>query len=97
MPEAARYTDFHSCPKSEPGPVPHVGGPVLGPKKRSVFIGKLPAAIKGDMCICVGPPDKIKIGSKTVKIMGKPAARKGDMTEHGGKIEIGCPTVIIGG
>lgn len=29
--------------------------------------------------------------------MGKPAARMGDMTTHGGTIVIGCPTVLIGG
>ncbi|MBU0994965.1 MAG: PAAR domain-containing protein [Proteobacteria bacterium] len=29
--------------------------------------------------------------------MGKPAARIGDMTAHGGIIVLGCPTVIIGG
>ena len=29
--------------------------------------------------------------------MGKPAARLGDPTAHGGSIVIGCPTVLIGG
>ena len=29
--------------------------------------------------------------------MGKPAARLGDMTVHGGSIVMGCPTVLIGG
>lgn len=29
--------------------------------------------------------------------MGKPAARMGDTTAHGGTIVIGAPTVIIGG
>ena len=29
--------------------------------------------------------------------MGKPAARQGDMTVHGGTITVGCPTVLIGG
>lgn len=29
--------------------------------------------------------------------MGKPAARIGDMTAHGGAIVLGCPTVLIGG
>ena len=28
MPPAARISDMHTCPKAEPGPVPHVGGPV---------------------------------------------------------------------
>ncbi|MGA1870937.1 MAG: PAAR domain-containing protein [bacterium] len=29
--------------------------------------------------------------------MGKPAARLGDSTAHGGVITAGCPTVLIGG
>jgi len=29
--------------------------------------------------------------------MGKPAARMGDSTAHGGAIAVGCPTVLIGG
>lgn len=29
--------------------------------------------------------------------MGKPAARMGDVTAHGGLITLGCPTVLIGG
>ena len=29
--------------------------------------------------------------------MGKPAARIGDMTAHGGSIVVGFPTVLIGG
>jgi uncharacterized Zn-binding protein involved in type VI secretion len=33
----------------------------------------------------------------TVMIGGKPAARMGDMTAHGGSIVMGCPTVLIGG
>lgn len=36
-------------------------------------------------------------GSSTVLIGGKPAARMGDTTAHGGTIALGCPTVIIGG
>ena len=30
-------------------------------------------------------------------IGGKPAARMGDSTAHGGTITAGCPTVMIGG
>ncbi len=33
----------------------------------------------------------------TVKIGGKPAARMGDPTAHGGSIVTGLPTVNIGG
>jgi len=98
MPLAARLTDFHQCPMTTPaGPVqiPHVGGPITGPGAPTVLIGNMPAAVVGDMCVCVGPPDSIAMGSTTVMICGKPAARMGDTTAHGGKIVLGCPTVMI--
>ncbi len=99
MPLAARLTDFHQCPMQTPGvpPIPHVGGPVVGPGVSTVLIGKMPAAVVGDNCVCVGPPDSIVKGSGTVMIGGKPAARMGDTTAHGGSIVLGCPTVMIGG
>ena len=99
MPNAARLTDMHTCPMQTPGlpPVPHVGGPIIGPGVPTVLIGKLPAAVMGDMATCVGPPDTIIKGSTPVMIGGKPAARMGDTTAHGGSIIMGCPTVIIGG
>jgi len=96
MPPAARTTDFHSCPLVT-GTVPHVGGPVIALSAPTVLIGGLPAAVVGDMCVCVGPPDTIIKGSATVLIGGKPAARIGDMTAHGGIIVQGAPTVMIGG
>jgi uncharacterized Zn-binding protein involved in type VI secretion len=96
---AARIGDLHTCPMQTPGvpPVPHVGGPIIGPGVPNVFIGKMPAAVLGDLATCVGPPDSIVKGSATVMIGGKPAARMGDMTTHGGTIALGCPTVLIGG
>jgi uncharacterized Zn-binding protein involved in type VI secretion len=96
---AARLTDMHTCPMVTPGlpPIPHVGGPVIGPGVATVLIGKLPAAVLGDMLTCIGPPDSIVKGSTTVLIGGKPAARMGDPTAHGGAIALGCPTVLIGG
>ncbi len=99
MPPAARLTDMHTCPMVTPAipPVPHVGGPVLGPGVPTVMIAGLPAAVVGDSCICVGPPDTIAKGSATVLIGGMPAARMGDMTAHGGSIVLGAPTVIVGG
>lgn len=97
MPPAARITDMHVCPMVNPGPVPHVGGPIIGPGSPTVLIAGLPAAIVGDNCICVGPPDSIIKGSATVLIGGQPAARLGDSTAHGGSIVLGCPTVMIGG
>jgi uncharacterized Zn-binding protein involved in type VI secretion len=99
MPPAARLTDMHTCPQVTPGlpPIPHVGGPVLGPGVPTVLIGKLPAAVLGDLATCVGSPDSIVQGSATVLIGGKPAARMGDATAHGGTIVLGLPTVMIGG
>jgi uncharacterized Zn-binding protein involved in type VI secretion len=90
---------MHICPMVTPGvpPVPHVGGPISGPGVPTVLIGNMPAAVVGDMCVCVGPPDTIVKGSATVLIGNKPAARQGDSTAHGGVIPMGCPTVIIGG
>jgi uncharacterized Zn-binding protein involved in type VI secretion len=97
MPAAARINDFHTCPMVNPGPVPHVGGPILPPGEPTVLIGGMPAARVGDMAVCVGPPDTIAMGSATVMIGGKPAARMGDSTAHGGVIVVGCFTVMIGG
>lgn len=96
---AARLTDMHVCPMVTPGvpPIPHVGGPISAPGAPTVLIGSMPAACVGDMCVCVGPPDVIALGSFTVLIQGRPAARMGDMTGHGGSIVLGCPTVLIGG
>lgn len=96
MPSAARLTDMHTCPMFN-GPVPHVGGPVTGPCVPTVLIGSLPAAVVGDLLVCVGPPDTIVKGSATVLIGGRPAARQGDSTAHGGVIVAGFPTVQIGG
>ncbi|WP_428454369.1 PAAR domain-containing protein [Photobacterium kasasachensis] len=91
---AATVSCFHMCPKTT-GKIPHVGGPVAA-GSGNVFIGGLPAARKGDMLVCIGPPDSIKAGSSSVSINGKPAARMGDSTDHGGKIVVGNPTVTIG-
>jgi uncharacterized Zn-binding protein involved in type VI secretion len=90
---------MHTCPMQTPAvpPVPHVGGPVVGPGAPTVLIGALPAAVLGDNAVCVGPPDAIVKGSATVMICGKPAARMGDTTAHGGSIVAGLPTVMIGG
>jgi len=99
MPPAARLTDMHTCPMMTPGlpPVPHVGGAILGPGCPTVLIGGLPAAVVGDMAICVGPPDSLIKGSGTVTIGGRPAVRMGDTTAHGGTVALGYPTVLIGG
>ena len=71
---AARVGDMHTCPMVDPGPKPHVGGPIMPPGCPTVFIGGMPAARVGDMATCVGPPDSIAMGSTGVFIGGKPAA-----------------------
>jgi uncharacterized Zn-binding protein involved in type VI secretion len=96
MPAAARITDFHSCPMVNPGPVPHVGGPVSA-GCGTVIIGYQPAARVGDAAVCVPGTDTISQGDSSVLIGHKPAARMGDPTSHGGVVAAGCPTVIIGG
>ncbi len=95
-PPAARLTDMHVCPMVTPPGIPHVGGPISGPGCPTVMIGKMPAALVGDMCVCVGPPDTIAMGSTTVLIGGMPAARLGDTCAHGGSIVLGCMTVMLG-
>lgn len=100
MMPAARLTDMHVCPMVTPAPVPipHVGGPVIGPGAPTVLIGALPAARATDMCMCVGPPDVIAKGSATVLTMNLPQARiTMDPCAHGGMIVVGCFTVIVGG
>jgi uncharacterized Zn-binding protein involved in type VI secretion len=93
---AARVGDMHTCPMVT-GTVPHVGGPVQPPGNPTVLIAGHHAARVGDMCVCVGPPDTIIMGSATVLIGGMYAARMGDATAHGGVITVGALNVIIGG
>lgn len=95
---AATVGSMHICPMCNPGtpPPPHVGGPVSGPGVPTVLIGGKPAAVMGDMCTCLGPPDTIVQGEGTVLIGGKPAATIGSMTAHGGSITVGESTVLIG-
>ncbi len=95
MPPAARITDMHTCPMVSPGPVPHVGGPVVKGQP-NVLTCFMPQARITDTCVCVGPPDVIVKGSVTVHVGGLPAARIGDTTAHGGIIVSGAPTVLIG-
>jgi uncharacterized Zn-binding protein involved in type VI secretion len=93
---AAMIGDDHACPMFD-GPVPHVGGPVIGPGAPTVFICGTPAIIEGDMMVCVGPPDSLVLGSETVFACGMPVGRVGDLCEHGGTIiGPGAPTVFIG-
>ena len=93
---AARKGDMHTCPMVDPGPKPHVGGPISGPSAVTVLAGGVPVAVVSDVATCAGPPDSVARGSSTVLVQGKPAARMGDSTAHGGAITSGMPTVLIG-
>jgi uncharacterized Zn-binding protein involved in type VI secretion len=86
---------MHTCPLINPGPVPHVGGPV-STGCPTVLIGGMPAGRMSDLTICTGPPDPIAQGSATVVVGGMPQSRIGDATIHGGIIVMGCPTVLVG-
>lgn len=90
---------MHTCPMVTPGlpPIPHVGGPVIPPCQVNVIIEGRPAARVSDKATCVGPLDTIIMGSPSVLIGNKPAARIGDPTAHGGVITMGAATVMIGG
>jgi len=95
---AACLTNMHECPMETPAvpPVPHVGGPIIGPGAPTVMIDSMPASVVGDTCTCVGPPATIVTGAFTVLLEGRPAARMSDTTDHGGEIVEGCPDVLIG-
>jgi len=92
---AARVTDEHTCPLVT-GLVAHVGGPILPPCSRTVYIGDLPAARVTDQATCIGAPDVIAKGSETVLIEDMYAARVSDITAHGGMITTGAEDVFIG-
>ena len=95
----ARLADNHICPMvtPAPAPVPHVGGPIIK-GSHNVLTGKMPQARLTDTATCVGPPDPIVVGSSTVLINKLPPVRiVQDTCSHGGKIVVGCVTVLMGG
>ena len=91
----------HTCPRSVPSatPVPHItaGQLIMIARPVNVLIEGNPAVISGDTCVCLEEPNKVSGGSSSVQINNKPAARMGDATTHGGTIDQGSTTVIIGG
>ena len=79
----------HTCPKVDPGPRPHIGGPVISTEQNFVTVDGVPIATVGDNLLCTGVPttsDKITGGSSVAKIEGKKIARLGDACAHGGKL-----------
>ena len=95
MPSVALLGHHHTCPKVEPGPVPHVGGPITSGQSLCTVNGK-PVAVVGDSCACqAGGPDSITSGSSAMTINGKPVAIVGSDTAHGGVIVEGDTALTI--
>jgi uncharacterized Zn-binding protein involved in type VI secretion len=92
MPAAARVGDLSNH-----------GGSIVGPGVATVLIGGMPAAVAGDIHVCVLPPvshqptaSPFPMGSATVLIGGRPALRVGDACICGAMAAVGAPTVLIG-
>ncbi|WP_298360670.1 PAAR domain-containing protein [uncultured Litoreibacter sp.] len=85
---------MHICPKVDPGPKPHVGGPVIDAGQSLVTFNGVHVAVEGGKTMCTGMPgpDTMTKGSSLVKINGKGIMRVGDATGHGGKLTVGVPT-----
>ena len=79
---------MHICPMIDPGPRPHIGGPIVSTQQSFVTVEGVPIATVGDACLCTGVPttDKITGGSVVASIDGKKIARLGDQCAHGGKL-----------
>jgi len=84
---------MHVCPMVEPGPRPHIGGPVVSTAQTFVCVEGVPIATVGDKCACTGLPTAAGIvsGSSVAKIGGRNVARFGDACEHGGRLVQGIP------
>jgi len=88
---------MHVCPKADPGPKPHVGGPIIQAGQSHMKFNGIPWAVEGGAALCTGMPgpDKHQKGSAIVKINGKGVMRLGDPTAHGGKIVTGIPLIMV--
>jgi len=91
MPAAARAGD-----------VSNHGGTITGPGVSTVLIGGMPAAVVGDLHVCVLPPpghvptvSPFPAGSTTVMVSGRPAIRTSDACICGAMAAVGEPTVMI--
>lgn len=92
MPAAARVGD-----------VSIHGGTITGPGVATVLVGGMPAAVAGDLHVCVLPPvshqptvSPFPSGSSKVLIGGRPAVRTTDACLCGAMAAVGAPTVMIG-
>ncbi|TKV71477.1 PAAR domain-containing protein [Rhizobium sp. AU243] len=88
---------MHVCPKVDPGPRPHVGGPVISTQQSFVTVDGAPVATVGDICLCTGVPttDTITAGSSFAAIDGKKIVRLGDACAHGGRLVQGTSWITF--
>lgn len=86
---------MHVCPMVDPGPKPHLGGPIVSSGQSFVRFNGIPLAVEGGSCTCTGMPgsDQLAKGSSTVKINGRGVMRLGDTTSHGGRMVTGVLTL----
>jgi uncharacterized Zn-binding protein involved in type VI secretion len=82
---------MHICPMCDPGPRPHVGGPIVSTGQNFVTVNGVPIATVTDKCLCSGVPTTaaVKDGSSVARINGKKIARQGDPCAHGGRLSQG--------
>jgi uncharacterized Zn-binding protein involved in type VI secretion len=86
---AARMNDSQVCDAHGPAPLPDG---TLG-----VRINGQPTVRAGDAFRCGGCPNRMKTGASTVTFGGEFAARRTDLSDHGGRIIVGSANVVIGG
>lgn len=88
---------MHTCPACDPGPKPHVGGPVQSTQQGFVTVEGVPVATVGDKCLCTGVPtdDGIVSGSSVANINGQKIARFGDSCGHGGRLVQGVSWITF--
>lgn len=92
-----------SLPAARLGDLTSHPGLLSGPGVPSVLIEGIPAAVVGDIHVCQmpplagpHPPGPIVMGSGTVIIGGRPAARRGDLASCGAIILQGASSVLLG-
>ncbi|TBY26019.1 PAAR domain-containing protein [Rhizobium leguminosarum] len=88
---------MHVCPMVDPGPKPHIGGPISSTGQSFVCVEGIPIATVSDKCTCTGVPTTAGIisGSSIANINGKKVARFGDACEHGGRLVQGVPWITF--
>lgn len=89
---------MHVCPMVDPGPKPHIGGPITSTQQTFVTVEGVPIATVGDSLLCTGVPttsDKITTGSSVASIARKKISRLGDACAHGGKLVQGVSWITF--